>query len=64
MHVQDRRCKFLDANPTLVVDTKHFEQDFVDSLIASFENLDAITDGLIVKSDNWQAHQFTIESFR
>ena len=54
-HLQDRRSNFLDANPTLVVDTRHFEQDFVDRLIASFENLDAITDGFIVKSDNWQA---------
>ena len=54
-HLQNRRSNFLDANPTLVVDTRHFEQDFVDRLIASFENLDAITDGFIVKSDNWQA---------
>lgn len=50
-----RRLSFLSDHPTLVVDTKHFDQSFVDRLLASFDNLDEVTDGLLVHSENWQA---------
>jgi len=50
-----RRIAFLKAHPTLVLDTRHFSQDFTDRLLASFENLDEMTDGLLVHSENWQA---------
>ncbi|HEX9830836.1 MAG TPA: DNA methyltransferase, partial [Thermodesulfobacteriota bacterium] len=51
----EKRLAFLKSHPTLVLDTKHFSLDFRDKLIASFENLDDVTDGLIVKSENFQA---------
>ncbi len=46
---------FLQGHPTLVLDTKHFDPKFVDRLMASFVDLDEMTDGLIVRSENWQA---------
>jgi len=52
---KDKRIAFLKAHTTLVLDTKHFDQDFVDRLLASFEDLDEMTDGLLVHSENWQA---------
>ncbi len=38
-----------------MLDTKHFDQDFVDRLLASFDDLDEMTDGLLVHSENFQA---------
>ena len=33
----DRSEAFLEAHPTLVLDTKHFDADFVDRLLTSFD---------------------------
>jgi len=33
---KDKRVAFLKAHPTLVLDTKHFGQDFIDRLLANF----------------------------
>jgi adenine-specific DNA-methyltransferase len=46
--------EFLKANPFLVLDTKFFGQDFKDRLLASFENLDEQTNGLLIHSENFQ----------
>ena len=45
----------MKAHPTLVVDTGHFEQEFVDKLLASFDDLDGMIDGVLIHSENWQA---------
>ncbi|MEW6117523.1 MAG: DNA methyltransferase [Nitrospirota bacterium] len=47
--------EFLKANPFLVVDTKHFDQKFKDRLLASFENIEANCNGLLIRSENFQA---------
>lgn len=47
--------EFLEVNPFLVLDTKYFEQEFRNRLLASFENLDEQTDGLLIHSENFQA---------
>ncbi len=47
--------EFLKANPFLVLDTKFFDRNFKDKLIASFENLDEQCDGLLMNSENFQA---------
>ena len=52
---KDRNSAFLQTHPTLVLDTKHFDVAFTDRLLASVEDLDGITDGLLVHSENWQA---------
>jgi len=52
---KDKRIAFLKGHPTLVLDTKHFDQDFVDRLLGSFDDLDEITDGLLIHSENFQA---------
>ena len=51
----DRSKTFLEFHPTLVLDTRHFSSDFIDRLLASFDDLDEMTDGLLVHSENWQA---------
>ena len=58
------RVAFLKAHPTLVLDTKHFDQNFTDRLLASFGDLDEMTDGLLVHSENWQALNLMEKKYR
>ncbi|HOE17288.1 MAG TPA: site-specific DNA-methyltransferase [Syntrophorhabdaceae bacterium] len=61
---QDRRIRFLNENPALALDTRRFPQDFTDRLLASYEDLDEMTDGLLVHSENWQALNLLGEKYR
>ena len=61
---QDRRLDFLKTRPALVVDTKHFGQEFVDRLLGSLDDLDRMTDGVLVHSENWQALSLLQEKYR
>ncbi|MBU1183723.1 MAG: site-specific DNA-methyltransferase, partial [Proteobacteria bacterium] len=61
---KDKRIAFLKVHPTLVLDTKHFDQRFVDRLLGSFEDLDEMTDGLLIHSENWQALNLFMEKYR
>jgi len=47
--------EFLKANPSLVLDTAHFSAEFKERLLASFDDLDEQTDGLLIHSENFQA---------
>ncbi|MBF6568056.1 MAG: site-specific DNA-methyltransferase [Candidatus Binataceae bacterium] len=47
--------KFLKAQPTLVLDTRHFAPDFVARLLDAIGDLDEQTDGLLIQSENFQA---------
>ena len=51
----DRSAVFLQAHPTLVLDTAHFDDAFIDRLLTSFDDLDGMTDGLLIHGENWQA---------
>ena len=49
---------FLKANPYLVLDTRHFDRDFTDRLLAALSDagsLDDQLDGLLVHGENFQA---------
>jgi len=58
------RIAFLKTHPSLVLDTRHFSQDFTDRLLATFDDLDGLTDGLLVHSENWQALNVLLEKYR
>jgi len=60
----DRRIALLKSHPTLVLDTRHFDQPFVDRLLGSFTDLDEMTDGLLIHSENWQALNLMLERHR
>ena len=50
--------EFLKANPYLVLDTRHFDTDFTDRLLAALSDagsLDEQLDGLLVHGENFQA---------
>ncbi len=59
----DRSAAFLQAHPTLMVDTAHFDTAFSDRLLASFDDLDGLTDGLLVHGENWQASSLLRERY-
>lgn len=46
---------FLKQNQNLIVDTRHFTQQFRDKLLASIDNLDEQTNGVMINADNYQA---------
>jgi adenine-specific DNA-methyltransferase len=47
-----------------MIDTRHFEQGFVDRLLDGFNDLDGMTDGLLVHSENWQGLNELSEMYR
>ena len=51
----DRSAAFFQAHPTLILDTAHFDAAFTDRLLTSFDDLDGMTDGLLIHGENWQA---------
>ena len=61
---KDKRIGFLKEHPTLVLDTKHHDQKFVDRLLGSFKDLDQVTDGLLMHSENFQALTLLTEKYR
>lgn len=60
----NRSVSFLEEHPTLPLDTHHFDTEFTDRLLASFDDLDGMTDGLLVHSENWQALRMMDEMYR
>jgi len=56
--------KFLREQPYLVVDTRHFSEDFKWRLLAHFDDLDDALDGLLIKSENFQALNLLLERYK
>ena len=45
----------MERNPGLLLDTRHFDSDFFDGLLAALDDIDDVTDGVAIWSENWQA---------
>lgn len=60
----DKHVDYLKNHPVLVLDTRHFSQDFVDRLLATFDDLDGVTDGLLLHSENWQAINLLLGKYK
>ena len=58
------RCGFLSRNPGILLDTRHFDSVFVDEMLASLDDIDEMTDGVAIKSENWQALNLLQERYR
>lgn len=54
---------YLEANNTLVLDTKFFP-NLKSKILASFESLDEETNGLLINSENFQALNLMLEKYR
>jgi len=55
--------EFLKANPYLMLDTRHFSEEFKWRLISAIEDIDEQCDGLLVHSENFQALNLMQERF-
>jgi adenine-specific DNA-methyltransferase len=55
---------FLRKHRTLVVDTRHFSEDFKWRLLERFDDLDEALDGVLIKSENFQALNLLLEKYR
>ena len=61
---------FLEAHPHVMIDTKHFDQHFTDTLLAHLSTLDedeglsGVIDGLCIQGENFQALNLLQERFR
>lgn len=55
---------YLKEHPYLALDTKFFDRQFKDELLASFDDLDEATGGLMIKSENWQALALLLERYK
>lgn len=54
---------FLRQNQNLLIDTKHFNEDFKERLVASIDRLDEQTNGLLINSDNYQALRLMLSRY-
>lgn len=59
-----RTAEFLKSNQHLMLDTRHFRQDFTLKLLASIADLDTTIHGVCFHSDNYQALQLMQERYR
>ena len=59
-----KRVAFLKTHPSLVLDTRHFDQEFLDRLLGSIDVLDEKTDGVLIHGENWQALSLIQTRFR
>jgi adenine-specific DNA-methyltransferase len=55
---------FLKANKYLVIDTKHFNTLFKEAVLSNIDNLDEVTDGVLVQSDNFHALNLLQERYK
>ena len=60
----ETRRGFLERNPGLLLDTRHFDSDFVGDLLAALDDIDDLTDGVAIRSENWQALNLLGERYR
>lgn len=54
----------LKDDPYLVLDTQFFPEDFKDRLLSEFHDLDDVTSGLLINSENFQGLNFMKNRFR
>ena len=50
--------------PTLPLDTRYFNETFVDELLALFDDLESQIDGVLLNSENFQALDLLMEKYR
>jgi len=56
--------EYLIGHPTLVIDTKFYAPEFKDKLLASIDNLEEKTQGLLINSENFQALNLLQDKYR
>ena len=60
---QKKREEFLRQNPSLPVDTRHFDKNFQYELLAGYDNLNEVCDGVLIHGENFQALNLLREKY-
>lgn len=55
---------FLKQNQNLIVDTKHFSEEFKNRLLAEYDDLDKEMGGVLINSDNYQAIRLLNQTYK
>ena len=58
----EKRIAFLSSRQTLVLDTRHFDADFVDRVLGGMDDLDDSTDAMLFHSDSFSALHLLLAS--
>ena len=58
------RAKFIRTQSALIIDTRHFPPAFADKLLAAYDDIDAATDGVLIRGDNFHALHLLSKRFR
>jgi len=61
---EERKIEVLKQNPTLVLDTKFYDEDFKYQLLSEIDDLDEKTNGILIKSENFQALNLLMNKYR
>ena len=51
----DKKIHVLKQNPTLIMDTKFFDEEFKTKILEGFEDIDKNMTGILINSENYQA---------
>jgi len=62
--VDIKKQEDLNEEPYLVLDTKFFDQEFKDKLLAEFDDLDEQTNGFMINSENFQALKLLTSTYQ
>ena len=62
--IKEQPPLFIEECRTLPLDTRYFDDDFVDELLALFDDLEEQIDGVLLKSENYQALDLLMEKYR
>lgn len=54
----------LKAHPTLLIDTRHFDRSFAERLLDAIGDVDELTDGVLMHSENFQALRLLHAGYR
>ena len=63
-YTESLSVNFLTENQNLVLDTCHFDTNFKDRLLEYFDDLDDITDGLLIHGENFQGLNLLTEKYK
>ena len=64
INITEPLLSFEDVYPTLPLDTRYFDEVFVDKLLALFDDLESQIDGVLLNSENFQALDLLMEKYR
>lgn len=66
INIKEQQPLFVEGYPTLPLDTRYFREDetFIDTLLSLFDDLESQIDGVLLKSENFQALDLLMEKYR